>query len=163
MGVTRPVLHGRVRLWGWGLADWFRSGSGLQGRDGAKQTVGLFLRTGAEEQGVVVAGHAVAELEGPEAVDLDRVAGRVADSTEVLAGEAVVRVHPTVTEVADEQGAGEVTEPRRRDRHAPRRVELTAGDEPAVQLPVRAEDVDEAVVHAGGVVLVTGNMQCVRD
>ena len=91
----------------------------MEGGDGAEQTVLLLGGAGTEQQGVVVAGHAVPELQCPEAVDPDRLAGGVAQTTQQSAGEPVVRVDPSVTEVADEQRTRELPEPPRAQPRGP--------------------------------------------
>src|SRR5450432_3939625 len=101
--------------------------------DRAEEAVALVVGPGAEEHGTAVAGHAVPDLERPQAVDRDRLAGGITNDAEVAAVRPVVRVDVSVAEVANEQRAAELTEPRRCDGHAPRRIERATGDEPPVQ------------------------------
>jgi hypothetical protein len=63
------------------------------------------------------------------------------------------RVDDAVAEVTDQQPVGEMSEARRRQRHAPGRVERAAGDDATDQVAVDVEHVDVAESRAGNVVL----------
>src|SRR2546427_10137031 len=97
--------------------------------DRAQQAVGLVVRAGCEEQGVgraIVRG-SVAELQGPEAVDRQRLPARVPQLSTVLEPSVrhfLVGVDLAVAEVSYEQIAAEATEVRGCEREPPRCVEL---------------------------------------
>jgi hypothetical protein len=78
-------------------------------------------------------------------------------------------VNATVTEVSDQQVAGERTEVRRQDSQAPRRIEHPAAREALHERPVVGEHVDEPValardvIRARGVLLGIGDEHLVAD
>src|SRR6476619_63269 len=78
-------------------------------------------------------------------------------------GPRVVGVDPAVTEVADEQVATERAEPRRRDRHAPGRVQRAMLDHAPEQYASRRELVDEAVADACDIVMPHSVLRRIAD
>src|SRR5436190_12901861 len=122
-------------------------------RDIPEEPVRLVGGAGREEQRVRRADHAVAELQGPEAVDLELGAHLALERAEELAALRVEGVDLPVAEVADEQVTARGAEALRRLHDSPRGIERAARGEPAQQVPPLVEDVDEAVVGARDVVL----------
>jgi hypothetical protein len=115
--------------------------------------VRLVVRPGAEPHRVRTTGRGVTHDQTPQAVDRQRLAVRAAQRAENLARVRVDRVDPPVTEVADQQVAGELSEGGRCDRHAPRRVEHAVADQSPHERAVVGVDVDESVRRPGHVVL----------
>src|SRR5262245_37093245 len=81
---------------------------------------------------------------------------------------AAVGPDPAVAEVADQQGTGEPAEARRRDRHAPRRVQRAAARDAYrtaewTAEAVEVEAVDEAEADAGHLVLLVRVLLGVGD
>src|SRR5262249_5648573 len=102
-----------------------------------------------------------AEFQAPEAVDDDRLARRSGELSVELppTPRGTERVDPAISEVADEQVAGEVPKAGRRHRNAPRRVKRALGRDALQQIAVRVKDVDEAVAAAGDVIVLVGVLQ----
>src|SRR6266568_4169549 len=101
---------------------------GFEG-DPAKQAVGVVVRTSGKEELVVLATIAVvAELDGPELVYDDRLAGGIAQGAEERAGAGIERVNAAVGNVVgDEQRVAEGAKISRGHRQAPGRMQR-AGD-----------------------------------
>src|SRR5215213_3364816 len=134
------------------------------GLDGAEQAMSLVVNAGAEQQGGRVARDAVAEAQPPQALDLDRAAVLVPQSTPECAGHRVVRVDAAVAEVPHQQVTAEAAEPAgRRLRQPPRGVQLATADQAAQQVTAGAVDVDEAAARAGDLVLAVGVLLGVGD
>src|SRR5262249_3651047 len=130
----------------------------------AKEPVGLVLGPGGIVERLGIAGRrAVAEREAPDILNHERMARAFAQSTELLAAGWVEGVDAAVAEVADQQVAAEGSKARRREHHAPRRVEVAARDEAAVEVTVGLEDVDKAVARAGLVIVGVGVLLGVAD
>src|SRR5207247_10966906 len=69
---------------------------GFEG-DHAKQAIGVVVRTGGKEELIGLAAiAAVAELDGPELVNDDRLAGGIAQGAEARAGAGIERVNAAV-------------------------------------------------------------------
>src|SRR4051812_35136628 len=102
---------------------------------GAEQAVALVLRPCREQHLVGATLGAVAGLQRPEAVDADRLSVLTEHGPGRGESARVERVDPAVTEVSDQQVAAERSEPRRRDRQSPRRVELPVARGPVEQAP----------------------------
>jgi hypothetical protein len=66
----------------------------------------------------------------------------------------VIDIDPAVAEIADQYVAGELTEARRRQRHAPRRIERSARGKAPQQMSVGVEDIDEAKMRARDIVML---------
>jgi len=73
----------------------------------------------------VAEADAVAKDEPPDALDADGLAGLIAHVVDEAAGVPIERGNRAVAQIGDQQGAAESAEARRRDRHPPRRVELS--------------------------------------
>src|SRR5262249_1651244 len=102
------------------------------GRDAPEQPVLFVLEAGREEQDVGRPGRvAIAEVQRPKPLDLNRPTARPEQGAARLTGDRVVSVDPPVTEMAPQQRAGEPAEVIRRQRQPPGPVELASGDEPA--------------------------------
>src|SRR5947209_6957688 len=115
----------------------------------------LAAGAGREEDRAGGVRQSQAELQTPDAGDVDGCAAAVAHGAEESARVEVEGVHGAVAEVADQQGIVKLAEAlERRPRHAPGRVELALADEPLQQVPLRVEDVDETVARPGDVVVL---------
>src|SRR5260370_27523728 len=143
---------GRGHLWmtlpalGPGSVAGERTGSGGYD-DLSEQPVGLAVGPGGEDQFAGFGGVPVAEPEGPQAVDDDRVAARPAQLAQMGAGAGVVGVDVPVTEVADQQRPAESAEAGRCQGESPWRVELAMGHQTADEPALVGEDVPEALAH----------------
>src|SRR2546423_9988030 len=126
----------------------------------------LVVGTGGEEQR---AGRPVvpslAELERPKPVDRERLAAVVAQLASVGEVPVVlgVGVDLAVAEVPNEQVAGEAPEGARRQRKAPRSVELAMLGDAAKEIPGGVVDVDEALALACDLVLGVSVLLAIRD
>src|SRR5262245_7344386 len=133
-----------------------RAGASVNEFDLAEVAVLFFVRSGREEESVLVAGiSTVAEADSPEPVDRERV-GAFAEATRVmpLARRVVTEgVDFSVSEVAHDQTPAEPAEIIGRHRHAPRRVERAVRADSRDQVPVAVELADEAIADARDVVL----------
>src|SRR5205085_3678500 len=134
--------------------------------DLAEEAVGLIVGTGREEQrsgGPVVA--ALPELERPEAVDRQRLAAVVARLA--LMGEVPVvlgiGVDLAIAEVPDEEVAREAPERVRRERQAPRSVQLAVLGDAAEEIPGGVVGIDEALALARYLVLGVSVLLRVAD
>src|SRR3954447_12732212 len=93
-------------------------------REHAEQPMRLVLDPGGEVERMGMAvWTGIAGNERPQAVDLDRVAGSVAEHAHELAGVGVEGVDAAIAEIADQEVAGKTPESFRCDRQAPGRVE----------------------------------------
>src|SRR5262249_11335773 len=79
----------------------------------------------------------------------------VGERTEKGAAGRVVGVDAAIAVVADQQGAAERTEIRRRHGESPRRVERAPGSEAPQEVAVRVVDVEEPVPGTGDVIVPT--------
>src|SRR5689334_14722139 len=126
----------------------------------------LFANAGAEIKRVhVAAAAAVAELQRPQLVNNDAVAGLILQRTQERAGCRVVSVDRRITfaEITDEQSISENAERGRRDDHAPGRVESpVVNGERKIADAVRIELADEAVSYAFLIFAVHPDF-CIRD
>src|SRR5207237_2616250 len=98
-----------------------------RGLEAAKETVGLLVWTGGKEQHVgrlIVGDAAIAERDAPDAVDDDALVILAPQGAQEFPGRNIERVDVAVAKVADDQRIAEAAEIRRRDRHAPGRVQL---------------------------------------
>src|SRR5713226_7854367 len=94
-------------------------------REAAEEAVGLIVWTGGEVDLVGVAAiAAVADPEGPQPVDDNRLPVGTAQLVEELTSRGIEHVDVTIAEIADQYIAGELAKTGRSQRHAPRRIEL---------------------------------------
>src|SRR5260370_555886 len=93
----------------------------------AKQAVGVVVRTGGKEQLVGLAAVAtVAELDGPDLVDDNRLVICIAQRAEERAGNGIEGVDPAVGNVVgNQQSVTELAEISRSHRQTPQRMERT--------------------------------------
>ena len=105
--------------------------------------------------GVATVGGTSAHRQAPQAGNRQRVAGRILQRAQPIAGERVVGVDGAVAEVADEQGAGVVAEEGRGHRHAPRRVQRATRYQAAAEIAVKIEHIDIAVASASHIVALS--------
>src|SRR5262245_10259343 len=90
----------------------------------AEQAIHLIIDAGGEVEGVLVAsGGAVAEGQGPEAVDGDRLSRFVLHQSQESAGRGIVGGDPAAAEIADEQCIAELSEVGGSKRDSPGSVE----------------------------------------
>src|ERR1700736_256268 len=127
--------------------------------DRSEEAVLLLADTGREVEGVggrerSAARAAVAEADPPQTIDLDRGAGLVPKASDEPPGPGAVGVDVSVAEVADQQGAAECPEVFGCEGKPPRRVQLSVLNEPAQQVTVHVEDVDEAEPGSGLVIVL---------
>src|SRR5260370_17566000 len=112
------------------------------GTQAAEQTVLLVVRAGGEIKRVGPAPiAAVANLEGPQSVDDDRLGIGVAHLAQRLPAHKIEGVDIAVAEISDPQRAPQVTEISRRDCHTPRRVELAMVSKSPGELTTEVEPV----------------------
>src|SRR5262245_11278344 len=132
----------------------------MAGVDFSEQPVRLLLRARGEEEGRIRAGRrAVAERDGPEAVDRKGLAAgavqlaillRLAVALRLL---EIERVDMAVAKTPDEQVIAELTEVGRRNRQPPGGVEPPARGHATQQVAVQVERVDKAVPDTPDVVV----------
>src|SRR5215472_13477335 len=97
----------------------------LLGRQAAEQTVGLAIGAGRKVQcvdGSAIA--AVAEPEGPQSVDNDRLRVRLAHLADKFAVVGIEGIDLTIAKISDPQRTAQFAEIGRCERHTPGRVEL---------------------------------------
>src|SRR6266545_3863839 len=131
--------------------------------DQTDQAVCLVVDAGAEPQTVGAAGVRGAGLEIPQPVDRDRFVRRVAELPAEVAGVRAEDVDPAVTEVADQQVAGEPSEARRGDGQTPWGVQRAVARDPVCNQPERVKPVNEAKSLPGDLVLAGGVLLGVRN
>src|ERR1035438_7909680 len=127
--------------------------------DHAKDAVEIVLRTGGVVKGVriPVAGGASAKFDPPNLVDDDVLIGGILDGSDKGAGRRIKPVNDaTVGVVADQQGAAEHAEVRRRHGESPGLIERFAVDERLHECPIFVEDVDVSAALA--ILLSKGNV-----
>src|SRR5437870_511918 len=123
----------------------------------AEQTIRLIVRAGGEIKRVGQPPiFAVAEPDGPQPVDDDRLALGVAHLPKRLAARKIEGVDLAVAEISDPQGAAEVTEFRRRDCHAPGRVKLAMVSESPEHCTIEVEPIHDAMALARYIVVLCG-------
>src|SRR2546428_1563086 len=111
---------------------------------GTKQAVLLVLNPGREEERVERPGPtAIAEVQGPEPADHDRLLVRRPQRALEFPILGVVGVDAAVAEVADQEGAAELTELLGSQRQPPGRVESASRGEPLQKVALGVEDVHE--------------------
>ena len=90
-----------------------------------EEAVLLTIRAGGEIDRVDVAAIAtVANTKAPQSIDNNHLTMGIADFVNEHAGVRIVRIDMAFAEISDQQCAGECSEALRRDRNAPRRIEL---------------------------------------
>ncbi len=92
---------------------------------------------------------AVAERQRPQGRQRERCAVLVGERAEEGAALQVVSVDVAIARIANQQGAAEETEIRRRQGEPPRRIERALGSKAPYQIAGGVVDVDEAVPRAG--------------
>src|ERR1700676_324672 len=120
---------------------------GRSGIDPAKDSILLAVRTTCKEEGIqrqVLYRAAIAECDAPETVDHEDLAVGRSQLSEKCTACGIEGVDRAVAEIANQKAIAEVSEIRRRDRHAPRRVECAACRDPLQQMPVGIERVDDS-------------------
>src|SRR5579864_5701927 len=114
----------------------------------AKDSFGVVIGTCGEEEliGVPVIAVASAKIDRPELVDIDGVAGGVADSSNKLTGRRIKGVDRAgkVYVVRYQQGVAQRTEVRRSNRESPRLVQWTARGQMLHEPALFGEDVDDS-------------------
>src|SRR6266550_7412911 len=125
----------------------------------AEKSVRLVVGTSREEErvGRSVVVRPMPELQGPEAVDRDRLRVAVPQLAAVLEspiGPFLVGVDPPISEVSHEEIAAEASEIRGSERESPRCVELAVLRDPREQRAGGVVNVDEPLALA--VDLVSG-------
>src|SRR6266851_587899 len=135
------------------------AGLGFEG-DHAKQAVGVVVRTGGKEELIGLAAiAAVAELDGPELVDDDRLAGGIAQGAEERAGAGIERVDAAVGNVVgDEQRVAERAKIGGSHRQTPGRMQRAGDAQEHVARGIKF--VDEA---GGGFVATEGHPEVAPD
>src|SRR5262245_29073891 len=129
----------------------------LVGTQAAEQAVLLVVRAGGEINRVGPSSiAAVANLEGPQPVDDDRLALGVAHLAQRLPAAKIEGVDIAVAEISDPQGAGQVTEISRRDCHTPGRVELTMVSKSPGDCTIEIESIHDAMALARYIVVLCG-------
>src|SRR6185295_1109880 len=96
----------------------------------------------------------VAEGEAPQTVDHERLSGSPLEFAEESPGGGIVRADRPVAEVADQETIAENAKSGGSDREGPRRVQPVTRDDPADELAVGVEHVDEAEACSRDVVVL---------
>src|SRR6202140_4231180 len=119
------------------------------GIQAAEQTVLLAVRAGGEIKRIGRPSiAAVAEHDGPQPLDEDRLPLGVAHLAKKPAAVRIEGVDMAVAEISDQDGAAQFTEITRRECHAPGRVELAMLSESLAQLTIGLEHVHDAMAFA---------------
>ncbi len=118
--------------------------AGCLSSDRAEEAVTAAIEAGAKIERIGARSDTAAEIERPQPVDRDRLAARILELLDEFAV-LVIDIDPAVAEIADHYVAGELTEARRRQRHAPRGIERAARGKAPQEMSVGVEDIDEAV------------------
>src|SRR5262249_6748351 len=95
-------------------------------RQRAEQSMTLAKEAGREVDLVCIAAAlAVADLEGPQSIDLDRLTVWVVEFRQERTGRGVVCMDVAIAEVAHQERSGQRTKTRRRNGESPGGIELT--------------------------------------
>src|SRR3984893_14908746 len=134
--------------------------------DLAEEAVLLLSDTGCEVQRVrwcerSAASASIAEPDSPETIDMDRGARLVPKGSDEAPRPRAVGVDTSVTEVADKQRPAEGPEVIGRQGQTPGRVQRPMLDQPAQQVAVQVEDVDEAEAGTGLVIVPVRLLHCI--
>ena len=120
----------------------------------AEQTIRLIVRAGGEIKRVGQTSiAAVAESDGPQPIDDERLPLGGAHLVEKLAGLQIECVDMAVAEIPDPQSAAQCTEASRRERHAPWRVKLAVLGESPEHLPREIKHVNDAMAFTRDIVV----------
>src|ERR1700722_5807912 len=130
-GVGRPEQEDRLRITSWRMSP--------GNLDETNQAVCIEIRSGRESY--VTARNWV---QSPQTVDLDGPAARLLQRSKKAVAGYIECVDFSIGEIADEQRIGKGSKLGRRDRHAPRLIERSIGDELLQQRPALTEHIDIA-------------------